>query len=166
MSTGGITGMLPTIALVLCAMMFGTALIATGMLAKITSSAMKGLRGRFPIVASTVGAGLFINSCTADQYLSLIIGGNMFRTVYRRAGLEPRLLSRTLEDSVSVTSVLIPWNSCGVTQSTVLGVATLVYLPFCIFNWLSPLMSLLMAYTGFRIRQRGGMAAGGSLAKA
>lgn len=165
-STGGITGMLPTIALVLCAMMFGTALIATGMLAKITSSAMKGLRGRFPIVASTVGAGLFINSCTADQYLSLIIGGNMFRTVYRRAGLEPRLLSRTLEDSVSVTSVLIPWNSCGVTQSTVLGVATLAYLPFCIFNWLSPLMSLLMAYTGFRIRQRGGMAAGGSLAKA
>ena len=127
---------------------------------------MKGLRGRFPIVASTVGAGLFINSCTADQYLSLIIGGNMFRTVYRRAGLEPRLLSRTLEDSVSVTSVLIPWNSCGVTQSTVLGVATLVYLPFCIFNWLSPLMSLLMAYTGFRIRQRGGMATGGSLAKA
>ena len=114
---------------------------------------MGGLRNRFSIVASNVGAGLFINSCTADQYLSIIIGGNMFRNVYRRAGLEPRLLSRTMEDSVSVTSVLIPWNSCGVTQSTVLGVATLTYLPFCIFNWLSPLMSLLLAYTGFRIRQ-------------
>lgn len=153
-STGGITGMLPTIALVLCAMLFGTAMIATGMLATITSTLMSRLRGRFAVVGSTVASGLFINGCTADQYLSIIIGGNMFRNVYRRAGLEPRLLSRTLEDSVSVTSVLIPWNSCGVTQSTVLGVATLTYLPFCIFNWLSPLMSLLLAYTGFRIRQR------------
>lgn len=153
-STGGITGMLPTVALVLCAMLFGTAMIATGMLATITSTVMGRLRGRFAVVGATVGSGLFINGCTADQYLSIIIGGNMFRNVYRRAGLEPRLLSRTLEDSVSVTSVLIPWNSCGVTQSTVLGVATLTYLPYCIFNWLSPLMSLLFAYTGFKIRQR------------
>lgn len=152
-STGGITGMLPTVALVLCAMLFGTAMIATGMLATITATLMSRLRGRLAIVGSTVGSGLFINGCTADQYLSIIIGGNMFRNVYRRAGLEPRLLSRTLEDSISVTSVLIPWNSCGVTQSTVLGVATLTYLPFCVFNWLSPLMSLLMAYTGFKIRQ-------------
>lgn len=152
-STGGITGMLPTVALVLCAMMFGTAMIATGMLTTITATLMKGLRTRFTIVASNVGAGLFINSCTADQYLSIIIAGNMFRNVYRRAGLEPRLLSRTVEDSVSVTSVIIPWNSCGVTQSTILGVATLTYLPYCIFNWLSPLMSLLLAYTGFRIKQ-------------
>ena len=152
-STGGITGMLPTVALVLCAMIFGTAMISTGMLSTVTTTLMSRLQGRFAVVGSTVGSGLFINACTADQYLSLIIGGNMFRNVYRRAGLEPRLLSRTLEDSVSVTSVLIPWNSCGVTQSTVLGVATLAYLPFCIFNWLSPLMSLLLAYTGFRIRQ-------------
>lgn len=152
-STGGITGMLPTVTLVLSAMLFGTAMISTGMLATITSTLMSRLQGRFAVVGCTVGSGLFINGCTADQYLSIIIGGNMFRNVYRRAGLEPRLLSRTLEDSISVTSVLIPWNSCGVTQSTVLGVATLVYLPFCIFNWLSPLMSLLMAYTGFRIRQ-------------
>lgn len=154
-STGGITGMLPTVALVLCAMLFGTAMIATGMLNTITTTLMGRLRGRFAVVGATVGSGLFINGCTADQYLSIIIGGNMFRNVYRRAGLEPRLLSRTLEDSVSVTSVLIPWNSCGVTQSTVLGVATLTYLPFCIFNWLSPLMSLLLAYTGFKIRQHG-----------
>lgn len=153
-STGGITGMLPTVALVLCAMLFGTAMISTGMLATVTSTLMSRLRGRFAVVGATVGSGLFINGCTADQYLSIIIGGNMFRNVYRRAGLEPRLLSRTLEDSVSVTSVLIPWNSCGVTQSTVLGVATLTYLPFCIFNWLSPLMSLVLAYTGFKIRQR------------
>lgn len=77
----------------------------------------------------------------------------MYRNAYRQTGLEARLLSRTLEDSVSVTSVLIPWNSCGVTQSAVLGVATVTYLPFCIFNYLSPLMSLLMAWTGFKIRQ-------------
>lgn len=99
-----------------------------------------------------MASGLFLNSCTADQYLSLIIGGNMYRNVYRRAGLEPRLLSRTMEDSVSVTSVLIPWNSCGVTQSAVLGVATVAYLPFCIFNLMSPLMSIIMAMTGFKIR--------------
>lgn len=98
-------------------------------------------------------SGLFLNACTADQYLSLIIGGNMYRNVYSRARLEGRLLSRTMEDSVSVTSVLIPWNSCGVTQSAVLGVATVVYLPFCIFNILSPIMSMVMAWTGFKVRR-------------
>ncbi|MDE6120461.1 MAG: sodium:proton antiporter, partial [Muribaculaceae bacterium] len=151
-TTSGITGMLSTIALVLCAMLFGTAMIGTGMLGTITNALTRRLNGRFAIVGSTVGCGLCLNSCTADQYLSIIIGGNMFRNAYRRFGLEPRLLSRTLEDSVSVTSVLIPWNSCGVTQSTVLGVATVAYFPFCIFNLLSPLMSLLMAFTGFKIR--------------
>lgn len=158
-STGGITGMLPTVCLVLCAMMFGSALIGTGMLSSLSAALLERLHGRFAIVGSTVAGGLFINSCTADQYLSIIVGGNMFRNVYRGAGLEPRLLSRTLEDSVSVTSVLIPWNSCGVTQSTVLGVSTLVYFPFCVFNWLSPLMSLLMAYTGFKIRQKAHLSA-------
>lgn len=152
-STGGITGMLPTIFLVICAMLFGTAMIGTGMLSVVTHRITARLRWRFAVVGSTVAGGLFINGCTADQYLSLIIGGNMFRNVYRRSGLEKRLLSRTLEDSVSVTSVLIPWNSCGVTQSTVLGVSTLTYLPFCVFNYLSPIMSLLMAFTGFKIKQ-------------
>lgn len=157
--TSGILGMLPTIALVLSAMMFGSAMIGTGMLGTISAAILARLKGRFAIVSATVASGLFINSCTADQYLSIIVGGNMYRNVYRGAGLEPRLLSRTLEDSVSVTSVLIPWNSCGVTQSTVLGVSTLVYLPFCIFNWMSPLMSLLMAYTGLGISEPRRMAA-------
>lgn len=155
-STSGITGMLPTIGLVLSAMCFGTAMIGTGMLAVITDAVTKRLRSRFSLVGSTVAGGLFLNSCTADQYLSIIIGGNMFRNAYRRQGLEPRLLSRTLEDSVSVTSVLIPWNSCGVTQSAVLGVSTVVYLPFCVFNYLSPLMSLLLAFTGFKIALHAG----------
>lgn len=152
-TTGGITGMLTTVALVLCAMFFGTAMIGTGMLSTITNTITRKLRRRFSVVSATVASGLFLNACTADQYLSIIIGGNMYRDAYRRTGMEARLLSRTLEDSVSVTSVLIPWNSCGVTQSAVLGVNTLAYLPYCVFNYLSPLMSLLMAFTGFKIKQ-------------
>lgn len=151
-STGGIRGMLPTIMLVLSAMLFGSVLMGSGMLASITGAITKRLRRRTSIVGATVCSGLFMNSATADQYLSLIVTGNMYRNVYRRFGLEPRLLSRTIEDSVSATSVLIPWNSCGITQSTVLGVSTLVYFPFCIFNILSPCMSLVMVWTGYRIR--------------
>lgn len=150
-STGGILGMLPTVCLVICAMLFGAAMIGTGMLAVIAQSFTRRLNRRGSIVGATVSSGLFLNSCTADQYLSIIIGGNMYRSVYERYGLETRVLSRTLEDSVSVTSVLIPWNSCGVTQSTVLGVSTLTYLPYCIFNVLSPVMTLIMAWTGFKI---------------
>lgn len=151
-STGGISGMMSTVALVLSAMMFGAAMMGTGMLSSITRSFTSRLHKRTSIVGATVGSGLFMNSTTADQYLSLIITGNMYRNVYRQFGLEPRLLSRTIEDSVSVTSVLIPWNSCGITQSTVLGVSTMVYFPYCIFNILSPCMSLLLAWTGWRIR--------------
>lgn len=152
-STGGVLGMIDTIKLVLCAMIFGAALIGTGMLATLTGAITRRIHKRFSLVATTVSSGLFLNMCTADQYLSIIIGGNMFRNAYKRLGLEPRLLSRTVEDSVSVTSVLIPWNSCGVTQSTVLGVATLTYLPYCIFNYLSPVMTLIISLTGFKIRQ-------------
>lgn len=145
-STGGMLGMLPTIFLVLSALVFGWAMIGTGMLSTVTGVITKRLNRRGSIVGATVGSGLIANACTADQYLSLIITGNMYRSLYRRARLEPRILSRTLEDSISVTSVLIPWNSCGVTQSTVLGVATLTYLPFCVFNYTSPLLSILFAY--------------------
>ena len=150
-ATGGITGMLPTIMLILCAMIFGGVMIGSGMLATIAMAITSRLSHRRSLVGTTVGSGLFLNACTADQYLSIIIGANMYRDVYTRYSLEPRLLSRTLEDSVSVTSVLIPWNSCGVTQATVLGVATVVYMPFCIFNLLSPVMSVIMAWTGYKI---------------
>lgn len=151
--TSGITGMIPTMALVCSAMVFGGVMLGTGMIASITRAITRRLTRRGSIVGTTVFSGLFLNACTADQYLSLIIGGNMYRNVYSRARLEGRLLSRTMEDSVSVTSVLIPWNSCGVTQSAVLGVATVVYLPFCIFNILSPIMSMVMAWTGFKVRR-------------
>lgn len=151
--TGGILGMLPTISLVLSAMIFGAVMIGTGMLGRITDTLTSRLRRRTSIVSATVGSGLAMNCCTADQYLSLIITGNMYRSVYRKFGLETRLLSRAMEDSISVTSVLIPWNSCGVTQSTVLGVSTLVYFPCCIFNILTPIMSILIARLGFKIPQ-------------
>lgn len=151
--TGGVAGMLPTIYLVLCAMIFGGTLIGTGMLGSITQTFTNKIHSLRQTVGATVGSGLFLNCCTGDQYLSILLGGNLFRNLYKKNGLEPRLLSRSLEDSISVTSVLIPWNSCGVTQSTVLGVATLSYLPYCIFNIASPLLSLLFAWTGWKIRR-------------
>lgn len=152
-ATGGILGMLPTVFLVLSAMVFGSVMIGTGMLTKLTDSFTHRLRKRTSIVGATVASGLTMNCATGDQYLSLIITGNMYRSLYRRNGLEPRLLSRAMEDSISVTSVLVPWNSCGLTQSMVLGVSTLAYFPCCIFNLLTPLMSIIMARAGFKIRQ-------------
>lgn len=150
-STGGAKGMLPTVYLVLSALVFGGVMVGSGMLSSITSAITKRLSGARNLVAATVGSGLFLNATTGDQYMSIIIGSNIFRSSYAKAGLKPQLLGRTLEDSVSVTSVLIPWNSCGLTQSTVLGVATLIYLPFCIFNILSPVMSLIVAWKGWRV---------------
>lgn len=151
-STGGMKGMLPTIYLILSAMIFGGALMGSGMLSTITHSVTRRLRKSSSTVMSTVGTGLMLNACTGDQYLSIILNGNLYRNLYRRNGLEARLLSRSIEDSTSVTSVLIPWNSCGLTQSAVLGVATLHYLPYCIFNIASPLFTVLFAWIGFRIR--------------
>ena len=141
--TGGIRGISDTIFLVCSSVVFGGTLMGTGMLQTITNAITRHLRGVRRTVGATVGTGLFLNAFTADQYLSIIIGCNIYKGIYRRQHFDPRLLSRTVEDSTSVTSVLIPWNSCGMTQSTVLGVATLTYLPFCVFNWMSPLMSLL-----------------------
>ncbi|MDE6230143.1 MAG: sodium:proton antiporter [Muribaculaceae bacterium] len=145
LSTGGILGMLPTVMLVICAMIFGGVMMGTGFLGILSNRLGRRLKTRGTIVSATVAGGLSANACTADQYLSIIITGNMFKGLYRKQGLENRLLSRTVEDSVSVTSVLIPWNSCGVTHSAVLGVATTIYFPFCVFNYMSPVMSILMA---------------------
>lgn len=150
-SRGGIQGMLPTVWLVLSAMIFGGIMIGTGMLGRITSAITSRLRRTRSLVGATVCSGMFLNCCTGDQYLSIIIGGNIYKNTFRRCGLKPQTLSRTLEDSISVTSVLIPWNSCGVTQSTVLGVATLTYMPFCLFNLLSPVMTLIMAWSGWKL---------------
>jgi NhaC family Na+:H+ antiporter len=104
-------------------------------------------------VASTVGSGLMLNLATADQYISIILTANMFKRIYEVEGYEPRLLSRTTEDAVTVTSPLIPWNTCGMTQATILSVPTFTYLPYCFFNLISPLMSILIAAIGYKIKR-------------
>ena len=153
-STSGMAGMLNTVWLILCAMCFGGVMAGSGMLASITQLFLRFVHRTTAIVASTIGAGLFCNLTTADQYISIIITGNTFRNLYQKRGLEARLLSRSVEDSATVTSVLVPWNSCGMTQSTVLGVATLTYLPYCLFNIISPMLSIIVAAVGYKIVRR------------
>ncbi len=109
---------------------------------------------RFGLVLSTVLNGIFLNLATGDQYVSIILTAAMFREKYEEEGYEPRLLSRSCEDSATVVSVLIPWNTCGMTQASVLGVATVVYFPYCFFNLISPLMSCLHALVGWKIKRR------------
>jgi len=150
-ATRGMAGMMNTIWLIICAMCFGGAMSASGMISSITDSFRRMMKGRIGTVATTVLSGVTFNICTADQYIAILLNGEMFKEVYRKNGFESRLLSRTTEDSVTVTSVLIPWSSCGMTQATVLGVATMTYLPYCIFNIVSPLMSILVAITGYKI---------------
>ena len=150
-STGGMAGMLNTIWLILCAMCFGAAMVASGMIGSLTQVIVRFVRSRASLVASTVGTGIFLNITTGDQFISIVLNADIFKQAYRTKGYESRLLSRSCEDSATVTSVLVPWNTCGMTQSTVLGVPTLTYLPYCFFNLISPLMSILIALIGWRI---------------
>ena len=153
-STGGMAGMLNTIWLILCAMCYGSAMVASGMIESITTVIVRWVRTRVALVSSTVGTGLFLNLTTGDQFISIVLTADMFRNVYDREGYEGRLLSRTTEDAATVTSVLVPWNTCGMTQATVLGVPTLTYLPYCFFNIISPLMTILVAALGWKIPRR------------
>ena len=153
-STGGMTGMLNTIWLIICAMCFGAVMVASGMIESITRVVISWVRSRVGLVASTASTGLFLNVTTGDQFISIVLTANIFQNVYQKQGYEPRLLSRTCEDSATVTSVLVPWNTCGMTQSTVLGVATIAYLPYCFFNILSPLMTILVAAIGWKIKRK------------
>ena len=153
-ATRGMSGMMNTIWLILCAMCFGGAMTASGMLGSITSIFVRFMKKTVSVVGATVCSGLFLNLATADQYISIILTGNMFRDIYAKKGYESCLLSRTTEDSVTVTSVLIPWNTCGMTQATILSVPTLVYLPYCFFNIISPLMSIAVAAIGYKIARR------------
>ena len=150
-ATRGMGGMMNTVWLIICAMCFGGVMYGSGMLSAITQLFVRMARRTVSVVGSTVCSGIFFNLTTGDQYISIILTSNLFRRLYDDRHLERRLLSRSVEDSATVTSVLIPWNSCGMAQSTVLGVATLTYLPYCIFNLVSPLMSILMATIGYKI---------------
>lgn len=150
-ATRGMAGMMGTIWLILCAMCFGGTMEAGGMVRGITQLFVRMIRGRTSLVGATACSGLMLNLAVADQYICVLLTGNMFKRIYDRQGYERRLLSRTTEDSVTVTSVLVPWNTCGMTQSTVLGVPTLTYLPYCIFNLVSPLVSICVAALGYKI---------------
>ena len=152
-STGGMAGMINTIWLIICAICFGAVMIASRMLESITRCIIRFVRTRFSTVASTVVSGIFLNLTTGDQYISIVLTADMFTDVYKKQGYEQRLLSRTTEDAATVTSVLVPWNTCGMTQATVLGVPTLTYLPYCFFNLLCPCMTLLIAALGWRIKR-------------
>lgn len=153
-ATSGMGGMMNTIWLIICAMCFGGVMYGSGMLSAISQIFVRIARRTVSVVGSTVCSGIFFNLTTGDQYISIILTGNLFRQLYDDSNLERRLMSRSIEDSATITSVLIPWNSCGMAQSTVLGVATLTYLPYCIFNLVSPLMSIIVAAMGYKIYKR------------
>ena len=150
-ATRGMAGMLNTVFLIIAASTFGGTLVGSGMLQSLTDALVRFVRRRVTMVASTVGTGIFANMITGDQYLSILLTSSLYKKLYHERGYESKLLSRSVEDSATVVSVLIPWNSCGMTQATVLKVATLEYLPYCFFNLLSPLMSIFIAAIGYKI---------------
>jgi len=153
LKSGGMYGMLNTLLLIFCAMTFSGSIESTGLLRTIAEPIVKYAQNTGSLIATTASTCIFFNITTSDQYMSIVVPGRMFADTYKEKGLAPENLSRTLEDSGTVTSVLIPWNSCGATQSAVLGVATLAYLPFCFFNILSPLMTLAYGYLGIKIKK-------------
>ena len=150
-SSRGMIGMLNTIYLIICAMCFGACMRAGGMIESIIKAMRKFTGNRTGMVSSTVASGAVLNTLVCDQYLAIMLTANIFKDIYEDAGYENRLLSRTTEDSATVTSVLVPWNTCGMTQATILSTPTLVYLPYCFFNLISPLMSILVAALGYKI---------------
>jgi NhaC family Na+:H+ antiporter len=153
LSTSGMSGMLGTVWLILSAMAFGGAMEASGFLATITNAIIRFARGSASLITSTLVACGILNVTASDQYLAIVVPGRMFKDVYRERGLAPENLSRTLEDSGTVTSVLVPWNTCGAYQSSVLGVATGDYFMYAFFNLISPIMTLIYAWVGIRIKK-------------
>jgi NhaC family Na+:H+ antiporter len=153
LKSGGMYGMLNTLLLMFCAMTFSGAIESTGLLKRMAEPIVEYAQNTGSLIATTASTCIFFNITTSDQYMSIVVPGRMFADTYKEKGLAPENLSRTLEDSGTVTSVLIPWNSCGATQSAVLGVATFAYLPFCFFNLISPLMTIAYGYFGIKIKK-------------
>ncbi len=147
----GMIGMLNTVYLIICAMCFGAAMKASGMLHHLASIILPMAKRRVSLVTSTVVTGTALNGIVSDQYLAIILTSSLFKDIYDKEGYEDRLLSRSVEDSATVTSPLFPWSSCGMTQATILSVPTLTYLPYCFFNIISPLMSITVAAIGYKI---------------
>jgi NhaC family Na+:H+ antiporter len=153
LSAGGMFGMMNTIWLIICAMIFGGVMESSGMLRRIAHEIIKWVHSTGSLVASTALTCLFFNITASDQYLAIVVPGRMFASTYRDRGLAPENLSRTLEDTGTVTSVLVPWNTCGAYQAGVLGVSTFAYLPYAFFNLISPLMTIFFAYANIKIKK-------------
>jgi len=153
LESGGMKGMLNTIWLIICAMIFGGVMEKSGFLKSIAKRVMQNTKSDGSLVASTAWTCLFFNMTAADQYLAIIVPGKMYKEVYKKRNLAPENLSRTLEDTGTVTSVLIPWNTCGAYHYGILGVSTFAYLPYCFFNLISPAMTLFYAYAKIKIRK-------------
>ena len=154
LSRGGMSGMLNTIWLILCAMAFGGVMEVSGMLKRIVQSLLTLVKGSSSLIITTLATCIGANIITADQYIAIVLPGRMYKLEFERRGFAPTALSRVLEDSATITSPLIPWNTCGVAQSGILGVATLAYAPYCIFNWVSPIMSLVVAGIGYKLKYK------------
>ncbi|MCK4992438.1 MAG: sodium:proton antiporter, partial [Bacteroidales bacterium] len=155
LTSTGMRGMLNTIWLILSAMVFGGTMESAGLLVKITSSVIRWAQSTGSLVTTTIATSIFFNITASDQYIAIVVPGRMFANTYKKRGLKPEVLSRTLEDGGTITSVLVPWNTCGATQSRVLGVPTIEYVPFAFFNILSPMFSILFAYLNYKIRRYG-----------
>jgi NhaC family Na+:H+ antiporter len=149
----GMAGMLNTIWLIICAMAFGGVMEAAGFLTRITQSIVALAHSTSGLIASTLATCGLLNLTAGDQYLAIVVPGRMFKDAYRDRGLAPENLSRSLEDAGTVTSALVPWNTCGAYQSATLGVATGEYFVYAVFNWVSPLMSYAVALIGYKIRK-------------
>lgn len=153
LSQGGLSGMYDTVALILAAMFFGGAMEATGLMRRIAGAVLHNVRGAGSLIAATIGSTILVNVFLAEQYLAIVLTGRMYRSEYQKRGLDPRNLSRALEDGGTLTSVLVPWNTCGAFAASVLGVSTLAYLPFCFFNLVSPVVAIVMAAVHFGIKE-------------
>ena len=153
LSRGGMASMLSTVWLILSAMMFGAVMETTGMLQRIAATILGAVRGTGSLIAATLGTAIGMNVIASDQYIAIVLPGRMFRAEYQRRGLHPKNLSRSLEDAGTLTSVLVPWNTCGAFMSQTLGVATLAYAPYAFFNLLNPLVALAYGLTGFTIEK-------------
>ncbi|GIV36938.1 MAG: hypothetical protein KatS3mg032_1317 [Cyclobacteriaceae bacterium] len=145
--------MLNTVWLIICAMIFGGTMESCGLLRRIATEIIRFARSTGSLVASTAATCVFFNVTASDQYMAIAVPGRMYADTYRQRGLKPEVLSRTLEDSGTVTSVLVPWNTCGATQAGVLGVATAAYAPYTFFCLLSPFMTMLFAFFNIRIHR-------------
>lgn len=151
LSRGGMGGMLNTVWLILSAMTFGAVMEKTGMLGRIAESILSAVRGTGSLILATLSTSIGMNVLASDQYIAIVLPGRMFRAEFARRGLAPQNLSRCLEDSGTMTSSLIPWNTCGAFMAQTLGVATFAYAPYAFFNLLSPVVSAIYGFTGFSI---------------